>query len=379
MEYLVIITCMLELNLSRKNKINLSDYNSQQEIANRIFISDFSLLDFKVMEEILFSPLKISFKKMSRSLEMEEKELAQTLRKFRQAGLLTVQDDAICIDKEMRKWFELQMQRFDPDFRPDLEFIQGLLRRVPIHLLPIWYATPRSSNNLFESILEKHLLTPQIFQRHLDDLRYSHALLHNIIKDLFANPNLSLSSSDLIAKYNLTRAGFEEIMLLLEFNFVCTIRYTREEEHWHEIITPFYEWHQYLCFLESIKATAVDPAHVQCKRVLEKRAIPQHALNLRDIEKAIFPFLSGEWILVEPFICGAIVPPNIDSIATLKKLGAQWKYTLPTCSENQKETIRTAIFGTLYECGMATLGTYKGQDCFAITAHGKAFFERMGS
>lgn len=245
---------MLELTAIRKNKVVLSDYNCQKDIDNRMLMADCSTFDLEVLEEILFSPLKTSFKKLLRSVGCEEEKLLQVLKKLAQHGLLSFQEDFIVIDKEMRKYFEFQIIRFDPDFKPDMEFLSGLLRKVPIHHLPAWYSIPRTSNNIFESIVEKYLLTPQIYQRYLLDLNFGDPVIHGIISDLFAAQDFKLYSSDVIGKYNLTRRNFEEIMLLLEFNFIGCVSYKKEDDHWIEIITPYYEWHQYLRFLKETNA-----------------------------------------------------------------------------------------------------------------------------
>lgn len=245
---------MLELSSVRKNKINLADYNCQQDIQNRMLMADFSALDVEVLGEILFSSLKTSVKKLERSLGCDPKA---SLKKLAQTGLLSVQEDAVLVDKESRKYFEFQMARFDPHFRPDMEFIQGILKRVPIHVLPIWYSVPRTSNNIFESIVEKYLLTPQAFQRYLSELRLAGPFAQSIAQDVFASPHLKLSSTDLISKYNLTRAQFEETMLLLEFHFACCITYQKEDDHWVELVTPFYEWQEYLRFLRDTEAKPV--------------------------------------------------------------------------------------------------------------------------
>lgn len=246
---------MLELTSVRKNKVVLADYNSQQDIDNRMLLADCSTFDLEVLEEILFSPLKISFKKLVRSMGCKEEELTLILKKLGESGLLSLQDDFIIVDKELRKYFEFQIVRFDPDFKPDVEFLFGLLRKVPIHYLPAWYSIPRTSNNIFESIVEKYLLTPQIYQRYLLDLHFGDPTLHGIITDLFQAPDFKLYSSDVIGKHNLTRRNFEEMMLLLEFNFIGCVSYEKEDDHWIEIITPFYEWHEYLRFLKSTECT----------------------------------------------------------------------------------------------------------------------------
>lgn len=251
---------MLELSPARKNKVNLSDYNCQQDIENRMLMSDFSAQDIEILEEILFSPLKISFKKLARTVGCEEKALASVLKRLSSTGLLSIQDDAIFVDKEKRKYFEFHIGRFDPSFKPDMEFLQGLLRKVPIHLLPTWYAIPRTSNNIFESIVEKYLLTPHIFQRYLHDLNLGDPILNAISNDVFAAPDFKVASSDLIAKYNLKRRDFEEMLLILEFNFVCCLCYERQDDHWLEFITPFHEWREYLHFVQATETPCIDPA-----------------------------------------------------------------------------------------------------------------------
>ena len=70
-------------------------------------------------------------------------------------------------------------------FQPDMEFLQGLLKKVPIHCLPAWHAVPRTSNNIFESLVEKYLLSPQIFQRYLSELHFSHPVAISLMNDLF--------------------------------------------------------------------------------------------------------------------------------------------------------------------------------------------------
>lgn len=253
---------MLELGSSRKQKINLHEYPFKQDIEIRFVLSESCPLEIQVIEEILFSPLKISIKKLSRSTEIEEEKLLPLLKKLSLTKLLEIQEDQILVDKEIRKQFEFEISRFDASFKPDLEFIQGILKKVPIHLLPIWYAIPRTSNNIFESIIEKYLLTPQLFQRYLSDLHFPDPLIDQISKELFYHPQRKLYSSEIISKHNLTREKFEEIVLLLEFHFVGFLSYEKEEDHWLEVITPFYEWQRYLQFLEETEVTPIEPTKV---------------------------------------------------------------------------------------------------------------------
>jgi hypothetical protein len=277
---------MLELTSLKKHKINLADYNSAQDIENRILLSDFSPFDLEVLEEILFSPLKVSAKKLARTLETSEESLLPILEKLSKAGLLSFIDDSILVDKEMRKYFEFQVQRFNPLFKPDLEFLQGLLRKVPIHVLPTWYSIPRSSNNIFESIIEKHLHTPQTFQRYITELNFQDPIIQGILDSLLSSPDFRISSSDLISRYNLTRRRFEEIMILLEFSFICSIRYVKEDEHWVEIVTPFYEWHQYLQSLKNTEAPVIgSPDAVARTRETDFAFIEDMSIVLTHLQK----------------------------------------------------------------------------------------------
>src|SRR5271163_2082794 len=105
---------MLELSPARKNKVNLADYNCGHDIENRTLMSDFSTLDIEVLEEILFSPLKISHKKLARTIECDEQSLLSSLKKISSTGLISFQEEVILVDKEKRKYFEFQIHRFDP-------------------------------------------------------------------------------------------------------------------------------------------------------------------------------------------------------------------------------------------------------------------------
>lgn len=246
------------LDALRKNKVHLADYPYAQDVECRLLMSDFSTLDIEILEEILYSPLKISLTKLARSLSCDESEIVPSLKKFEQVGLLSFVEDTLLIDKDKRKYFEFEITRFDPHFKPDMEFLQGLLRKVPIHILPTWYAIPRTSNNIFESIVEKYLLTPHIFQRFLNELHFADPILNSIIQDVHTSPDLKVSSSDLIAKYNLTAKSFEEMILTLEFNFACCLVFEKEGDHWLEFVTPFHEWKEYLYFFRATEPVCID-------------------------------------------------------------------------------------------------------------------------
>lgn len=236
---------------TKKNRINLADYDYKHDIKQRLLMSQFSIFDVEVLEEILNSSIKFNLSEIAEFLECDFATLLPSIDKLQQAGLLKYDKKFnIVVDKQMRKYYEFQFAKFNDDFRPGMEFLQGLLRKVPIQVLPSWYLIPRTSDNIFESLVEKYFFTPQIYERYLEELHFEDPILNHIMEDVFQSPELKLRSLYFREKYSLTRKEFEEYMLHLEYNFVCCLSYNRiEQEHgWREVITPFNEWRDYLKF-----------------------------------------------------------------------------------------------------------------------------------
>jgi hypothetical protein len=153
----------------------------------------------------------------------------------------------------MRKYFEVKLEKFDENFRPDFDFLQSILNKVPIHILPLWYAIPRSSDNIFGSIIEKYFLTPKIYRQYLNELQFENPILFDIIQEVYRPPHFKVTTLELMDKFNLSHESLEEYLLLLEYHFVCCLSYERVGNRWQEIVTPFAEWHEYLQFEDETK------------------------------------------------------------------------------------------------------------------------------
>lgn len=233
---------MLEVSSFRKNKVDLADYDYSKDIARRLALAHFQPQDVDVLEEILFNSITIPLAKLAQSLDLEIAELTPILEKLKETGLFKITGNELHVDKEMRKYFELQLQRFEEEFKPDIDFLQGLLRQVPIHLLPNWYAISRTSNNIFDSIVEKYLSTPQAFQRYLLELNLVDPVQRSIMQEVFNAPDFEVSADLLIKKHGLTQEQLEEHLLFLELNFICCARFRLENRCWKQIVTPFHEW-----------------------------------------------------------------------------------------------------------------------------------------
>jgi len=245
-------------NPTKRNKINLADYNYRRDIDNRIIMSSFSIFEVDVLREILHSSIKIPIKTLAAQLEVSQEDLRPVLEKLSSTHLLTYDDQRIIVDKEMRKYYDLQIDKFEDDFEPDIMYLQGLLNKVPIHVLPVWYSIPRMCDNIIASIIEKNLQTPKIYRHYLEELHFEDPILQGIMEDVFAASNFKVRSLTLREKYSLTREQFEEYMLHLEFNFVCYLCYTRIDGMWKEVVTPFYEWREYLQFEKESIPRSID-------------------------------------------------------------------------------------------------------------------------
>lgn len=241
---------MIETNVFRKNKINLEDYDYRQDIQNRVLLSQFSSEDLEVLEEIVYGSQKIPISHLIDQLDKNLDHLSQILDKLSQTQLFKIEEDTVVVDKEMRKYFETQIQKFEEDFTPGMEFLQALLKKVPIHVLPNWYPIPRTSNNIFNSLIEKYLQTPQTFQRYLQELNLGDPVLNGIVSDLFKAPKHKMYSAEIRKKYSISEEAFEEHLLYLEFNLVCCLVYEKKDGEWVETVTLFKEWKDYLHFLK---------------------------------------------------------------------------------------------------------------------------------
>jgi hypothetical protein len=475
---------MIEMSPSRKNKISLSDYEYKRDIENRLLMSEFTTLDLDVLEEILYSSLSIPIRKLCKNLDLDEDRALPILNKLSKTGLFTHNGEVILVDKEMRKYYEAQILKFDEEFKPGMEFLRSMLSKVPIHVLPTWYSIPRTSNNIFDSLVEKYLLTPQTFQRYLIDLNFNDPILTGIIQDVYNSPELKVYSKDLIQKYGLEREQFEEYILHLEFNFICCLGYNKGTDLWKEVVTPFYEWTEYLRFLKTTESQTIkNPADVEryrpqdfsfiqdmsiilnqakkqpipltevkedvylpqksalatilakCENLnekdtlylerliaklrmikladivdgrlyaleaandwldmrLENRAlyVYRHPLNrlvsqnipaylctdrnIREAEKSILRVLTSGWLYFDEFVKGALVVLGEGSTVTLKRLGKNWKYTLPDYSDEELKLLKATILEWLFEVGIVSAGTHQGKECFCVTAFGQSLFGR---
>lgn len=247
---------MLDLTVVKKSKINLSDYDYKKDIESKSFLASLSSLEIQILEELLYSSINTCTINICNDLNISEACLEPILKKFQNIEFCSISGKNITIDKKMRKYFEIEYARFDDDFKPDLIFINNLLQKIPIHVQPIWYSLPKTSNNIFESIIERYFNYPQNFQRHLEVMSNDNPIFQDIIENLYSNTQ-EICSVDLQEKYNLTQESYLETLLTLEFNFICFQKYKKTDSGYREVLVPFYEYQKYLNYIKDCSVPSI--------------------------------------------------------------------------------------------------------------------------
>lgn len=241
----------------RKNKIELANYNYVRDIENRLLMAQLNIAEVNILKEILNGSLKFTTRQLADTLDIDEEALIPVLDKFSQTKLLQRSGEMVTVDKELRKYYEIQILKFDEYFEPGMEFLQSLLSKVPIHVLPNWYSISRTSDHIFHSVIEKYLLTPKIFERYLQETIFEDPVLDAICRDVLTAPDFKMTSRQLMQRHSLSHDLFEKHMLFLEFSLICCIGYEMIDGKWEEVVTPFHEWREYLRFLRDTTPAAI--------------------------------------------------------------------------------------------------------------------------
>ena len=77
---------MMELSTVKKNKISLTDYNYRRDIDNRLLMAEFKAVDLAVLEEILYSPLRVQTRKIAKNIDKAESEILLRTRSGKWLG-----------------------------------------------------------------------------------------------------------------------------------------------------------------------------------------------------------------------------------------------------------------------------------------------------
>lgn len=408
-----------------KNKIDLQDYSYKQDIEFRLMLSELTVFEVQLIEEILHHSLKIPIFDLQKALHVNYNEILPVLQKLLNLKLFKINKDTLEVNKEMRKYYEGYLAKFTDTFNPDLEYLRTLLNKLPIHVLPQWYAISRSSDDIFQSIIEKYFESPKQYQKYLHEIEFDEPILKQMQQMIFSAPDYKVYAKELQKKFKLTREELEEAILHLEYNFVCCLSYDQVGDVWEEVVTPYYEWKQYLQFLDETKPTKIEKFDEierihseefgfieEMKRCLKDQKHPneeikrsvitfnlaekngkptllgkgwlneslqEQAMTLyrltdretRLYEKSLNRVVGKGWIYFDDFIKGLIIPKGNFEGVSLQRMGKRWKYTIPSYSQEEIDFLETDLRGRLYQMGLVDVGTHEGKFCFSITPFGK--------
>ena len=239
------------LKITKQSNVSLPDYDFQKDIHNRLLLRSLTKRQRILLEEILFSPLHFPIESLAESLSLPIDEVYQTIESLSYLDLFNFDGKFLTVEKDRRKYFEVQLSRFEKSFKPNVEFIQNLLKCLPIEVLPSWYNVSRSSNNIFQSLLDRYLITPKIYQRYVSDSISQKEIIGKIAQEVFFSNTLKIPVKRLLKKYDLSREAFEKILISLEFNLLCFLSFETKGDRFTEVLTPFYEWRQYQLYLKT--------------------------------------------------------------------------------------------------------------------------------
>lgn len=248
---------MQELKSFKKITVHLEEFDSDLDAASRCLLAKLTKNDVLFLEELLYSPIKTSVAKLADSLEMERGDVAETLEKLSPLKLFELDGTSVMIQKDRRKYFETHIEKFDLDFRAGVDYLQSYLRCLPIHLFQPWYHIPRSSNNIFDSIIEKYLLTPQTYKRYLYEAISEDALPAKVAKEILESDEQEMTSSAVKEKFELTDEEFQKLVIQLELSFLCISNYRPMKETFEEVLVPLAEWVEYLQATDQVLPSSI--------------------------------------------------------------------------------------------------------------------------
>jgi hypothetical protein len=237
---------MHDIKIFQKHRIKLSDYDHESDVKNRLFFPTLNELELEILEEFSYLAMNFSIQTLIEGIECTIETLREILRKFSNANLINFKDDLVIISKSQKRLIEERVATYEPDFKYNLEYLQTLLRKVPIDIQPLWYQLPRTSDNIFNSIIEKYLVTPTLYQRHLGEIKSLNPIYRNIIDLVFANEMLRVPLCELQSVLSIEDEEFEKHIIFLEFCFILFKTSRITEGKCSQYLEPLHEYKEFL-------------------------------------------------------------------------------------------------------------------------------------
>ncbi len=232
----------------QKIKIQFENYPSQIDAEACRLLCSLSEIEVTVVKEILHQSIKIELCHLQEELALSEETLLSILEKLSKIKLFKLEKNALVVDKDKRKRLDIWLEKFQEEFKPNLAFLQQLLTRVPVHAIASWYAIPRTTDHVFEAIFERYFETPKLFRQYVAEIEEQNAFFRLIIQEVFRPPHFKATVESLKEKLDLSEAQLSELLLVLEYHFICCLSYKTINGQRVAMVTPFQEWQEVLEF-----------------------------------------------------------------------------------------------------------------------------------
>lgn len=304
--------------LNKKNRIQLCDYAYEKDVENRLLLASLTPYEVLVLEEILNGPIRLTISSLMEEVSGEAEELLLALEKLKVSGLFRIDQGVLTIDKEIRKYFDFQFQKFEEDFVPGIEFILGILSRIPLQPLHNWYTLSRTTDSVIDALMEKYFATPLVFKQYLLEIGFESAIFGEIIDHLLSLPLHPLCVSTLRQKYGISLQQFEELALHLEFNFICCKVFIRQDESLKEVFVPFQWWQEHSRINRDLNPTFLPASDVDQDSVSNEFAFIEQLTSM--MQQNSFPSAQHKQCLIN---CN-LMHENADQQMQITPLGEEW-------------------------------------------------------
>jgi predicted transcriptional regulator len=376
------------LNFANRSQIALEDYECNRDVQARLMMADWKRPDVELVDAILQSPQVVLLEQLAEQLERDVTQLEPSLEKVAPTGLFQRRGATLVVDKDLRRYYETQLRRFEERFEPTLDYLQGLLRHIPLQTLLSWYSIPRSADQVFDALMERFLATPKVFRTHVLEQGYDNPTLVRVAQMAYEAPDWRVSKAEVCTQLGLSHEQFQELALFLEFSFLACLSYVPKDDGWEEVITPFYEWREYLQFLRTAtpgplpeERLSPEPmAKLSAEKATQRYRAPEAReqypwrsrqvatdRNRRLVENALEGLADGRWVLFEQFLSGLTAPIGQTTGVTLVRQGKRFFYARPRYNLEETDFIRQMVLEWLVECGITQVGTLDGSTCFRLT------------
>ena len=250
--YTLFLEMQFDIQIQKKNRVDLSEYPYEQDLNYRLLLASLNPTTTKLLIELFYLSSKTTLVKLKNALDLTENELKEFVDEIAPFNILSIEQDVVLIDKDVKKKIESFLEKFDEEFSHGIEYFQSLLKQVPINILPTWYSLPRSCDSIFLSLKEKIFHTPSQYLRHLQNIESDDPSVPLVIQALLAANNHLLTMDQLESVSG--KSGFElqKLVLFLEFNFAAVMCYIEESGAWTSVLKlP----NELSCYLNQLSVT----------------------------------------------------------------------------------------------------------------------------